>query len=82
MLVLFASNVPTIAETLLRNDMAKTLQLLLVSTLPKDSAGGSKEHDTGIDIIPRSPQELYEITCLVGELLPALPGNIDNKKNS
>ena len=46
---------------------------MLVSTLPKDYAGGSKEHNTCIDIIRHSPQELYKITCLVGDLLPALP---------
>ena len=56
--------------------MAKTLHQLLVSTLPREAAAGSsKDHDTSLDIIPRSPQELYEITCLVGELLPALPGD-------
>ena len=74
-LVLFASNVPTIAQTLLANNMAKTLHQLLVSTLPRETAGSSKDHDNSLDIIPRSPQELYEITCLVGELLPALPGD-------
>lgn len=26
-----------------------------------------------VDLIPRPPQELYEITCLIGELMPRLP---------
>ncbi len=28
-----------------------------------------------MDLVPRSGQELYEMTCLVGELLPPLPGD-------
>ena len=74
-LVVFASNVSTIGKTLLDNSMAKTLQQLLVvevQNLPGSST--SKDNDS-IEIIPRSPQELYEITCLVGELLPPLPGD-------
>jgi E3 ubiquitin-protein ligase TRIP12 len=55
-LVLVASSVPTIAQTLLANDMAKTLHQLLVSTLPREAAGSSKDHDSSFDIIPRSPQ--------------------------
>lgn len=26
-----------------------------------------------VELLPRSPQELYEITCLIGELMPRLP---------
>lgn len=26
-----------------------------------------------VELIPRLPQELYEITCLIGELMPRLP---------
>ena len=28
-----------------------------------------------MELVPRSGQELYEMTCLVGELLPPLPGD-------
>ena len=28
-----------------------------------------------LELVPRSPQELYEMVSLVGELLPALPGD-------
>jgi E3 ubiquitin-protein ligase TRIP12 len=26
-----------------------------------------------VELVSRSPQELYEITCLIGELMPRLP---------
>merc|ERR1719447_2608772 len=53
--------------------MARTLhQLLVVET--QNVPSSSKDADS-IEIIPRSAQELYEITCLVSELLPALPGD-------
>lgn len=26
-----------------------------------------------VELLPRLPQELYEITCLIGELMPRLP---------
>ena len=80
-LVIFASGVPTLGPTLLDNNMARTLQQLLVVDQVSSTAGHpstSKELATvtdTIEIIPRSPQELYEITCLVSELLPALPGD-------
>ena len=74
-LVIFASGVPTLGPTLLDHNMAKTLQqLLVVDTAAVAGSSSSKDPDT-IEIIPRSPQELYEITCLVSELLPALPGD-------
>ena len=62
-LVIFASGVPTLGQTLVDHNMARTLQqLLVVDTVAV--AGSSKEPDTVIEIIPRSPQELYEITSL------------------
>jgi E3 ubiquitin-protein ligase TRIP12 len=38
------------------------------------SSGGGQEHEA-VELVPRSGQELYEMTCLVGELLPPLPGD-------
>ena len=74
-LVLFASGVPTIGATLLDHNMAKTLQqLLVVDTVGVAGSSSSKDPET-IEIISRSPQELYEITSLVSELLPGLPGD-------
>ena len=73
-LVLFASGVPTIGGSLLDNNMAQTLQKLLVVE-PQTLSSSSKDTESSMDIIPRSPQEMYEITCLVSELLPTLPGD-------
>ena len=53
--------------------MAQTLQKLLV--LETENISSSSKDSESIDIIPRSPQEMYEITCLVSELLPTLPGD-------
>lgn len=89
-LVLFASNVSSIGHTLLANSMARTLHQLLVvpstnvSTTDSSTPGSSRDQAIStlgdsschnIEIIPRSPGELFEITCLVGELLPPLPGD-------
>ena len=63
-LVIFASGVPTLGSTLLDHNMAKTLQQLLVVETHGSMPGSSKDPDSSIEIIPRSPQELYEITCL------------------
>ena len=72
-LVLFASGVPTIGGNLLDNNMAQTLQELLV--VETQNISSSSKESESMDIIARSPQEMYEITCLVSELLPSLPGD-------
>ena len=53
--------------------MAQTLQKLLV--VETQNISSSNKDSESIDLIPRSPQEMYEITCLVSELLPTLPGD-------
>ena len=53
--------------------MAQTLQKLLV--VETQNISSTSKDSESIDIIPRSPQEMYEITCLVSELLPSLPGD-------
>ena len=85
-LVVLASNSPTISLALLRQDLGRTLHQLLVAdkTLqPSTSSSSSsskistslvQDHEV-MDLVPRSGQELYEMTCLVGELLPPLPGD-------
>jgi hypothetical protein len=71
--------------------MGRTLHQLLVSSTPLEKSIPSSSkvcasnrqvsgifpsgHDLDVELIPRSPQELFEITCLVGELLPGLPGD-------
>ena len=67
--MLFASGVPTLGSTLLDHNMAKTIQqLLVVETVSVAGSSTSKDVDS-IEIIPRSPQELYEITCLGESIL-------------
>jgi E3 ubiquitin-protein ligase TRIP12 len=84
-LVVLASNSPTISLALLRQDLGRTLHQLLVAdkTLQPSTSTSSKMANTSssnqdhehIELVPHSGQELYEMTCLVGELLPPLPGD-------
>lgn len=63
MLSVMCANCPELALTLLRQNIAETLLYLLT---------GSAEinNQDEVELVPRSPQELYEITCLIGELMP------------
>lgn len=85
-LVVLASNSTTISLQLLRQDLGRTLHQLLVadkslqpstsssSNTSKVSITAGQDHEV-MDLVPRSGQELYEMTCLVAELLPPLPGD-------
>lgn len=65
MLSIMCANCPDLALRLLKNDIAATLLYLLT---------GSTELVSGeVELVPRNPAELYEITCLIGELMPRLP---------
>ncbi|XP_037922680.1 E3 ubiquitin-protein ligase TRIP12 isoform X3 [Hermetia illucens] len=66
MLGVMCANSPDLAISLLKNDIASTLLYLLT---------GSAEPSQGpdVELVSRSPSELYEITCLIGELMPRLP---------
>ena len=69
MLSLMCANCPDLAISLLKSDIASTLLYLLTGNadpLPKSAA-------IHVELISRSPSELYEITCLIGELMPRLP---------
>lgn len=67
MLSLMCSNCPELAVQLLKNNIAHTLCYLLTnSTEPPGEQ---------VELVSRSPQELYEITCLIGELMPMLPSD-------
>ncbi|XP_052747423.1 E3 ubiquitin-protein ligase TRIP12 [Bicyclus anynana] len=55
---------PQLALALHQRSIADTLLCLLT---------GSSLHQEQVELIPRLPQELYEITCLIGELMPRLP---------
>lgn len=66
MLSVMCANCPDLAITLLKNDIASTLLYLLTGSADAISVGD-------VELVARSPSELYEITCLIGELMPRLP---------
>ncbi|XP_063696706.1 E3 ubiquitin-protein ligase TRIP12, partial [Culicoides brevitarsis] len=68
MLSLICTNCPDLALTLLKSDIASTLLYLLTGTSEIDI---NKE----VELISRNPSEIYEITCLIGELMPRLPND-------
>ncbi|XP_052848865.1 E3 ubiquitin-protein ligase TRIP12 isoform X8 [Drosophila gunungcola] len=68
MLSLMCGSCPDLAISLLRNDIAATLLYLLTGNA--EPAAASATH---VELIARSPSELYELTCLIGELMPRLP---------
>uniref|UniRef100_A0A0A9XLJ3 E3 ubiquitin-protein ligase n=3 Tax=Lygus hesperus TaxID=30085 RepID=A0A0A9XLJ3_LYGHE len=65
MLTTMCSSCPELALTLLKNNIAETLCYLLTGRA--DTSQGE------IELVPRSPQEVYEMTCLICELMPRLP---------
>ncbi|KAM3834807.1 E3 ubiquitin-protein ligase TRIP12 isoform 4-T6 [Vipera latastei] len=66
MFSLMCSNCPMLAVQLMKQNIAETLHFLLCGA----SNGSCQEQ---IDLVPRSPQELYELTSLICELMPCLP---------
>jgi E3 ubiquitin-protein ligase TRIP12 len=66
MLSVMCANCPDLAITLLKNDIASTLLYLLTNSATRSTS-------SEVDLVQRSPSELYEITCLIGELMPRLP---------
>jgi len=80
-LVVLTSNNPTTSLHLLKQNMGETLKKLLVvpaftENLPSSSKSTNQGLDTDLlELIPRSPQELYEMVSLIGELVPPLPGD-------
>ncbi|XP_041119251.1 E3 ubiquitin-protein ligase TRIP12 isoform X10 [Polyodon spathula] len=66
MFSLLCSNCPSLAVQLMQQNIAETLRFLLCGA----SNGSCQEQ---IDLVPRSPQELYELTSLICELMPCLP---------
>ncbi|XP_076254826.1 E3 ubiquitin-protein ligase ctrip isoform X2 [Rhynchophorus ferrugineus] len=65
MLSVMCANCPDLALTLLKQSIAETLLYLLT--------GSAEVNQDNIELVPRQPQELFEITCLIGELMPKLP---------
>uniref|UniRef100_A0A7N6FBQ8 E3 ubiquitin-protein ligase n=1 Tax=Anabas testudineus TaxID=64144 RepID=A0A7N6FBQ8_ANATE len=66
MFSLMCSNCPCLAVQLMKQNIAETLRFLLCGV----SNGSCQEQ---IELVPRSPQELYELTSLICELMPCLP---------
>ncbi|XP_025078831.1 E3 ubiquitin-protein ligase TRIP12-like isoform X3 [Pomacea canaliculata] len=67
MLAIMCASCPDLAVLLLKQKIAETLCFLLI--------GASEQQATNIELASRTPQELYEIVCLIGELLPKLPSD-------
>ncbi|XP_067014060.2 E3 ubiquitin-protein ligase TRIP12 isoform X3 [Anabrus simplex] len=67
MLSVMCANCPDLALSLLRQNIAGTLCYLLT--------GSGDANTDEVELVSRSPQELYEITCLIGELMPRLPSD-------
>ncbi|KAK6633232.1 hypothetical protein RUM44_003833 [Polyplax serrata] len=66
MLTIMCAACPELALTLLKQYIADTLCYLLTGSTEKNS-------HFEVELVSRSPQELYEMTCLIGELMPKLP---------
>ncbi|XP_003424889.1 E3 ubiquitin-protein ligase TRIP12 isoform X4 [Nasonia vitripennis] len=65
MLSVISNRCSDLAILLLQQNIAFTLSYLLTGSLDV------KMED--VELVPRSPQELFEITCLIEELMPPLP---------
>ncbi|XP_061930796.1 E3 ubiquitin-protein ligase TRIP12 isoform X2 [Apis cerana] len=65
MLSVISNRCPDLAQLLLQQNIAFTLSYLLTGSLEV------KTED--VELVPRSPQEWFEITCLIEELMPPLP---------
>ncbi|XP_048518529.1 E3 ubiquitin-protein ligase TRIP12 isoform X1 [Dendroctonus ponderosae] len=65
MLSVMCANCPDLALTLLKQSIAETLLYLLT--------GSGEVNQDNVELVSRQPQELFEITCLIGELMPKLP---------
>ncbi|XP_048588238.1 E3 ubiquitin-protein ligase TRIP12 isoform X2 [Nematostella vectensis] len=66
MLASLCANCPKLAVQMIKNNIADTLKFLLVGTL-------DIINNENVELIARSPQEFYEITCFISELFPQLP---------
>ncbi|XP_071951146.1 E3 ubiquitin-protein ligase TRIP12-like isoform X2 [Antedon mediterranea] len=67
MLSVMCASCPELAVQLLKQNIADTISYLLI--------GPSESASVEIELIPRTPPELYEITSLIGELMPRLPSD-------
>lgn len=80
MLSIMCANCPDLAITLLKIDIDATLLYLLTGSSDtiaarRAASDGEGNGATVVELVERNPQELYEITCLIGELMPRLPND-------
>eukprot|EP00095_Tigriopus_kingsejongensis_P008879 maker-scaffold15_size728074-snap-gene-6.27 protein:Tk08879 transcript:maker-scaffold15_size728074-snap-gene-6.27-mRNA-1 annotation:"e3 ubiquitin-protein ligase trip12 isoform x2" len=66
-LVIMTSNGSEVGPLLMEESIGSTLRQLLV--------GPSTSSAEDFDLVQRNPQELYEITCLIAEMMPPLPAD-------
>ncbi|XP_031342168.1 E3 ubiquitin-protein ligase TRIP12-like isoform X1 [Photinus pyralis] len=67
MLSIMCASCPDLAFILLKQNIAETLLYLLT--------GSVEINQDEVELVSRQPQELYEITSLIGELMPKLPAD-------
>lgn len=65
MLSVISNRCSDLAILLLQQNIAFTISYLLTGSLDVKTEG--------VELVPRSPQELFEITSLIEELMPPLP---------
>lgn len=75
MLSIMCAHCPDLAITLLKINIDATLLYLLTGSSDTLVARQSNGAPPDIELLERNPQELYEITCLIGELMPRLPSD-------
>ncbi|XP_071085244.1 E3 ubiquitin-protein ligase TRIP12-like isoform X2 [Haliotis cracherodii] len=77
MLGVMCASCPDLAVVLLKQKIAETLCYLLIgaSEQPEKTIEVSAHSLRSNKLVSRTPQELYEIVCLTGELLPKLPND-------
>ncbi|RZF46922.1 hypothetical protein LSTR_LSTR013234 [Laodelphax striatellus] len=68
MLSVMCANCPDLSMALLKQNISETLSYLLTGLTT-----GTGIPNEEVELVARSPQELYEITSLIGELMPRLP---------
>lgn len=73
-LVIMSSHGSDVGLALLEESIGATLKQLLVGT-GGASASSASNDDSIIELVQRNPQELYEITSLIAELMPPLPAD-------
>ena len=74
MLVVMCASCPDLAVVLLKQNIADTLAYLLVGSAPdtapepssEDSASLDSAPSAPVELVSRTPQELYEIVSLIG----------------